>query len=228
MSTTSRSGKALRILAIILFGFASVVMLLGGIGTSCAAWAPQAFGSMAVLAQMQWLYITVSILTTALGVWGIYLTVALARGKGGSYRSALIMLLIGLVAAGAQMLASEALRGKSAPNNMRVYITLFTLVVLLLLRLPAVWKRMGFESAGGSGSAMAPTGAAMLVMGLVMLSVQYWAAAGHWIDGVNYADVWHTRLLIAGGLTTACGLALLVLRGVGREAITDRFLAASN
>jgi len=228
MSTTSRSGKALRILAIILFGFASVVMLLGGIGTSCAAWAPQAFGSMAVLAQMQWLYITVSILTTALGVWGIYLTVALARGKGGSYRSALIMLLIGLVAAGAQMLASEALRGKSAPNNMRVYITLFTLVVLLLLRLPAVWKRMGFESGGGSGSAMAPTGAAMLVMGLVMLSVQYWAAAGHWIDGVNYADVWHTRMLIAGGLTTACGLALLVLRGVGREAITDRFLAASN
>jgi len=228
MSTTSRSGKALRILAIILFGFASVVMLLGGIGTSCAAWAPQAFGSMAVLAQMQWLYITVSILTTALGVWGVYLTVALARGKGGSYRSALIMLLIGLVAAGAQMLASEALRGKSAPNNMRVYITLFTLVVLLLLRLPAVWKRMGFESAGGSGSAMAPTGAAMLVMGLVMLTVQYWAAAGHWIDGVNYADVWHTRLLIAGGLTTACGLTLLVLRGVGREAITDRFLAASN
>jgi len=75
---------------------------------------------------------------------------------------------------------------------------------------------------------MAPTGAAMLVMGLVMLSVQYWAAAGHWIDGVNYADVWHTRMLIAGGLTTACGLALLMLRGVGREAITDRFLAASN
>jgi hypothetical protein len=93
---------------------------------------------MAKLAPYQWLYILLMITATVVAIWGIFVTIALARGKQHAYRNALMVLALSALAAGVQTYASIALRGKGAPQNMRFYITLFTLVVFLILRLPPI------------------------------------------------------------------------------------------
>ncbi len=217
----STFGQALRVIAIVLFGLCSAVMLLGGIGTSCVAWAPLNFGErMAALASMQWLYILASITTTGLGVFGIWVTVALARGRRWSYRGALGMLIAGLALAGSQMIASEMLRGSSAPNNMRVYITIFTLAVFLLLRLPGLWNTLGgFTQPGGTDTPGAAAGAAIAVIGLAMLTVHLWAASTHTLGGVNYADVWHLPLTIGGSAITLIGLVVIGISALDVPAV---------
>ena len=61
------------------------------------------------------------------------------------------MLALSALFAGVQTFVSIALRGKGAPQNMRFYITTFTLVVFLILRLPPIWKLIGgFQAAGAT------------------------------------------------------------------------------
>ena len=82
--------------------------------------------SMAKLAPYQWLYILLMITATVVAIWGIFVTISLARGKRHAYRNALIVLALSALAAGVQTYASIVLRGKGAPQNMRFYITFFT------------------------------------------------------------------------------------------------------
>jgi hypothetical protein len=206
----STGGKILRTLAIILFAFATFFNLMGGIGTSCVALNPTRWSpSMAKLAPYQWLYILLMVTATVVAIWGIFVTIALARGKQHAYRNALIVLALSALAAGVQTYASIALRGKGAPQNMRFYITLFTLVVFLILRLPPIWKLFGGFQRGG-GDAATTVGLAAFVGGLVMLTTLLWATPTHiGPDGANWVNVLRLPLLAGGSLLAFGGAALV-------------------
>jgi hypothetical protein len=207
----SPGGKVLRIIAIILMAATAAFNLLGGIGTSCVALNPTGWSpAMAQLAPYQWLYILLVLVATATAIWGVVVTIALARGRTHAYRDALIVLVISALAAGVQTFVSQALRGKGAPQNMRFYLTLFTLAVMLLYRLPPVWKAIhGFQSARPRDFAT-PAGLAAFVGGLVAMTTPLWASPTHiGPDGANWVNLLRTPLMAAGAGLVASGWALV-------------------
>jgi len=215
-SQPSTGGKTLRTMAIILLAAATAFNLLGGIGTFCVATNPTGWGpSMAKLASMQWLYILLMVAAIAVSVWGVFVTVALARSQGRAYRNALIVLVASMVIAGVQTFVSIALRGKGAPQNMRFYLTSLVVIVFLLLRLPPVWKRIGGFTGGNTGDFGTPTGLAAFWGGLIVLTTPLWASPTHiGPDGAQWVSVIRTPLL-AGG-------ALLMIAGIGVSAWASR------
>ena len=147
---------------------------------------------MAKLAPYQWLYILLMLGATAVSIWGIVVTIGLARRKRQAYRDALIVLALSAVLAWVQTYASIALRGKGAPQNIRFYITTFTLVSFLLLRLPPIWKLIGGFQRGG-GDAVTAGGLAAFVGGVVLLTTPLWAGPTHLgPDGAQWVNVLRT------------------------------------
>ncbi|MFZ1401198.1 MAG: hypothetical protein WAS33_30120 [Candidatus Promineifilaceae bacterium] len=211
-------GKILRIIGIILLGVTAVFTLLGGIGTTCVALNAANYEGMEAIAQYQWLYIFYVLSGIVIGVLGIWVVVALVEGKANAYRHALIVLLAGLLIGGLHMATSRSLRGSSMPKDFIVYATGLTLVVFLLFRIPGIWKRLNLDGHDDPVTGLG-AGAALIVGGIATLTVQLWAGPTHIINGINYADVWHTPLTILGGLAVLLGSAVLgwfVLRGVER------------
>lgn len=204
-------GRILRMIGIILMALTVAFNLLGGIGTSCVALNPTGWSpAMAKLAPYQWLYVLLMIVATVTAIWGIVVTVALARGKPNAYRDTLIVLIISALAAGVQTFVSQALRGKGAPQNMRFYLTLFTLVVMLVFRLPPIWKAVGGFRRGGPRDFAAPAGLAAFAGGLVALLTPLWASPTHiGPDGENWVSALRTPLLAGGVALAALGVALV-------------------
>jgi len=210
-STLPPSGRILRIIGIILMALTVAFNLMGGIGTSCVALNPTGWSpAMAKLAPYQWLYVLLMIVATATAIWGIVVTVALARGKPNAYRDALIVLVISALAAGVQTFVSQVLRGKGAPQNMRFYLTMFTLAVMLLFRLPPIWKAIGGFRRAGPRDFATPAGLAAFAGGLVALTTPLWASPTHiGPDGSNWVSVLRTPLLAGGAALATLGVALV-------------------
>ena len=211
--------KFLRIVAIVLMSLTALFTIMGGAGTSCVALNPAGYGpKFAGIAPFQWLYILFVVVTLAIGVMGVRAVVLLSRGAGNAYRYALIALTAGAAVGIIHLVASRLLRGGSMPVDMVVYTTIVTLVVFLLIRIPAVWQGVNFEkpeSTNGSGKGAAA--AAMVACGLLALTIQFLMAPTHTIGGVNYADVWHWVLSGIGVALVAGGVGLFQ-----RDAIRSR------
>lgn len=201
-------GKLLRIVGLVLLAVTAVITLLSGIGTTCVALNPTKY-NMAAITPYQWLYILYVIAGIIIGVMGILATVALARSKPMAYRSALIALTLGLVTGGLHMATSRALRGSSMPLDFIVYATVVTLLYFLLLRIPGVWNQINLADKDDNTTGLG-AGVAMIVGGIVVLTVQLWAGPTHVINGINYADVWHTQMTVVGGTLTVLGASLLL------------------
>lgn len=215
-SRPSNGGRVLRTIAIILLALATSVNLLGGIGTFCVASNPTGWGpGMAKLASMQWLYILLMVAAIAVAVWGIAVTVALARGGGHAYRDALIVLIASMVIAGVQTFVSIALRGKGAPQNIRFYFTALVMIAFLLLRLPPLWQLIGgFTASAGKKGFATPTGLAAFWSGLIVLTAPLWASPTHiGPDGAQWVNVIRTPLLAGGALLALAGVGLVVWNG---------------
>ena len=106
MSSNSFIAKFLRFIGIVLMALTGGFTLLGGIGTSCAAFNPSGFGeSMAPLAKLQWLYILFVLTGIVIGVYGIRATIMLIKGSDKSYRNALYTLIAGVVLVCAGLMA---------------------------------------------------------------------------------------------------------------------------
>lgn len=207
---TKRTSRWLRVLGLVLLGLTVALTLLGGIGTSCVAFAAENFGPrMAALIPVKPIFQMLVVLSVGTGLFGLVATVRLGRGWRGAYRLTLIFLLAGLLTSGIQMYFSATLRGSTAPNNFRVYLTALTLVFMLALRLPGLWERTGFGGSGVSGAPGAGAGIALAITGLVTLTTPLWAGPSHMIDGANTVDVllW-PLILIGAGLLTAGVYAL--------------------
>jgi len=210
--------RALRIFAIILMSLTALFTILGGAGTTCVALNPTGFGGkFAGIAPLQWLYILLFVVgTLAIGVMGVRAVVLIVRGARNAYRTSLIALIAGAAVGIGHIAASRALRGGSMPVDMVVYATLVTLVVFLLIRIPAVWRGVNFEKperASGSGKGAAAV--ALAVCGLLALTIQLLMAPTHTIGGVNYADAWHITLTAIGATLLAWSAARF-LRGALR------------
>ena len=200
-----KSAKMVRILAIILLGLTAVMTLLGGTGTSCAAFSPEKY-EMFELIPYQWLYQVLVITTTAASLVGFWATYAFLRGRKHAYRGTVAFLVVGLVLGGIQMAASLNLRGKAAPTNMRVTLTAFTLLVFLLLRLPGIWTKV--NQAGKSEGPGTAAGLTLFLGGLLTLTTPVWAGPTHMLNGSNLVFVFQGPLLIGGSLMTLIGIVL--------------------
>lgn len=207
--------KILRVTAIVLLGITVAFTLLGAIGSTCAAFAPERYDSMLPLAPYKWLYQLLVIISLAAGLAGIRALISLVRNAPSSYRDTLIFLLVGGGAALVQVVASRLLRGKSMPTDIRLYVTLLTLLVFLLLRIPGIWQGVGFTR-GKSSPASLAGGIAAIVMGLLTLTVHLWAAPTHMLEGVNYADVWHVTLALLGWGLVLSGAGILIKRRMAK------------
>lgn len=207
MKPESGFSKFLRFVGILLMSITAGFTILGGAGTSCAALFPTKWESMAPLAPFQWLYILFVIVTIGIGVLGIRAVVMLAKGKKDAYKAALIALILGTVVGVIHIIVSRSLRGSSMPVDAVVYITVLTLVIFLIFRIPAIWQGVDYSKAprkeGKKGA-----GAASIVAGVLCLTIQFFMASTHTWDGVNYANAFHTTLTIVGSGLILFGLGL--------------------
>ncbi len=210
MAKNSSAAKLLRIFGIVLMGLTAFFTVASGAGTACVALAAGKFGAgMAPLAPYQWLYRIFVVVTLGIGILGAWAVYLLVKGRPKSYRHAVTALVLGIAVGAIHMLASRALRGKSMPTDAVVYTTVFTLIVFLLLRLPAIWQGVDFETPEKGGKTGGQAAAIVLaVCGLLTLTIQDWMAPTHTIGGVNHADAWHAALALLGGGLIVSGVFL--------------------
>jgi hypothetical protein len=200
--------KTLRFVGILFMGLTAAVTLIGGVGTTCVALNPTAYESMKAIAQVQWLYILYVLVGVALGILGIRSTIQLARKKAGAEKTALYVLIAGVVIGVIHMWTSRALRGSSMPVDGVVYITILTLIVFLIFRIPKI-RDMGLFEEDAAGSSDTAGGITAFAIGALVLTVQVWAGPTHLINGINYADAFHTAMLIAGISIMLYGIGLM-------------------
>lgn len=215
MTPSSGLAKFLRFVGILFMALTAGFTVLGGAGTSCAALAPTNWDSMAPLAPYQWLYILYVVVTIAIGILGIRAVVKLIRGAGDAYKAALIALVSGVVVGGIHIATSRALRGSSMPVDAVVGVTVITLVIFLLLRIPGVWQGVDFSKAPKKENRRGGGAAALVVAGLC-LSIQYWMAPTHTWNGINYADAFNFSMTASAVLLTVLGAGLLISSWVTR------------
>jgi hypothetical protein len=199
--------KTLKIVAIIFFALTASMNLLGGIGTTCAAFIDK-FSSVLGVLDYQWLYQIFVVTTVLLGIAGIWATVKLARGGKDVFRNALIILVIGTLLGGMHYYASMQIRGAAAPANVKFYLNLVTLVFFLVLGLPGMREKVDFTTGGGT-SEKGAGGMAAILSGGMTLSVFYWAAPSHTYQGVNWVELLDLSLFVLGFGFLAVGLGLV-------------------
>ncbi|MGC9400274.1 MAG: hypothetical protein ACP5HM_14220 [Anaerolineae bacterium] len=210
MTESKKPLKFVRGIAVVLMGLTVFFTLMGGAGTTCVAFGAEKYESMIALVPYKPLYQALVVLSLAAGIWGVPVTIALVRGGERAYRNALLMLFAGAVTSGIQMAVSQAVRGASAPANVRFYITAFTLAIFLLLRLPPMRERLDFRQPfrGGTSSA---GGAALIVCGVLALTTYSWAGSTHlaaWIDVLRGPLMVGGNAMVLGGLSLWIGAIL--------------------
>jgi len=206
-----KTGKIIRIAAIIIFGLTTAMNLLGGIGTSCVAFSNNVGYRMAFkeIMDVRWLYQALVVTTIVLGLAGVWGLVKLVKGGPKVFRNALIILGIGCVLGGIHYFASLALRGKAAPANVKFYLNVITLIVFLVLRLPGLRNKVNFNIPDGKSETKAGAGIATVISGLLCLTVFMWAGPSHTLNGENWTYVFYVPLVTIGTVLTLGGLGLV-------------------
>ena len=217
---TNKSGKAWRVAAIILVGLAAAMNLLGGIGTTCAAFFTKQYPPMWAVYDYQWLYQSFVVITVLVGLAGIWTVVKLIRGGKNAYRDAVIVLAIGSVVDIIHVIASLAILESATPINVVTGLTVLALLVMLYLGTPGMRQKVRFEREAGPVERAAAGGLAAIVTGLITLSTPIWAGPSHMFEGVNWVNLLLAPLMLAGGALLLIGvtrLGRLVLAGSLRE-----------
>jgi len=226
-----RTGKAIRITAIIFMGLTAAMNILGGVGTTCAAFSMKVEYRLAFkdLLDYRWLYQGLVVTTILIGIAGIWITVRLVRGGENVYRSTIIVLAIGTILAGIQYFASLSLRGKAAPANVKFYINVFTLLIFLLLSIPGLKEKVDFSKPTSKGEKAASSGIAAILVGVITLTIFSWAGPSHTFFGENWTYVFYTPLLISGiGLVLGGAATMMwaVKEIVQKEMVQDPILVS--
>lgn len=198
------------VLALFLTG-STVMTLLGAVGTACLAWNGQFYGP-----PFKWivpampLYQVMVYVSLAAGVGLAIVTYAFLRGDKWFYLGAMIFLVVGGGMAAYQMYMTSSLKGVSffqtAPTNVRFYITVATLIAFLIVRWPGIWNKSGLGRGGsGGGNFTAPTGMALMLIGVMLMTAPMWASPEHVIDGFNYVTTLQLPLFVDGLMLTLAG-----------------------
>jgi hypothetical protein len=219
----NKGSKALRLIAIILVGFTAAMNLLGGIGTTCAAFFTKKYPPMWSLIDFQWLYQVLVITTTLVGVAGIWTLIKLIRGGKRAYANTLIVLIVGAVLNVIHVVASTLLRGKATPADVVMGVNLVTLVVFLLLNTPGLREKVNFEGESDPKKSNLAGSVVAIVLGLLVLSTPLWAGPTHQFQGTNWVDLLIAPLVISGASLLAGGiLNLMHLKIEERKQIADQ------
>jgi hypothetical protein len=213
---SEKTGKVLRTVAIVFLGLTAAMNILGGIGTTCAA-----FGftmtyrrAFADLHEYKWLYQALVVTTVLIGIAGAWATYALAKGKNKAFRNTMIILVIGTILAGVQFYASMSLRGEATPANVKFLANAATLVYFLVLRIPSIWQHIDFSEPEERIDGATAGGMAAIVAGLLVLTVPVWAASSHTFEGTNWVHVLKQPLEVSGLLLVIGGIGLLAWVGI--------------
>jgi len=202
-------GKVLRIVGIILMALTGLVTVISGIGLYCAAFTPEQYAdTFSAIIPYKWLYQIFFVITVGVGIAALWATYGLIRGRTWSYKATIGSLAAIVIFATIHIITSRALRGKSMPNDLRLYIALFTLIVFLLFRIPRIWNLINTPSAT-SGSGRVATGAAAFVCGLITLTTPLWAVSDHMYNGFNLVNVLQVPLYVGGSALVLGGLWLI-------------------
>lgn len=208
-------GKVLRFIGIVLMGLTAVFTILGGVGTTCVALAAEKYDSMVAIVPYKWLYVIFVIATVAIGVMMARAVVLLIKGRSNAYRYSLISLVLGILVGGIHMAVSRSLRGSSMPVDAVVYTAVLTLIVFLIFRIPGVWEKVDFARARQDDSEKAG-GAAAIVSGALVLTIQFWMAPSHTMNGgINYGDAYHAIMAVSGFALVLLGISLLARAHLG-------------
>ena len=206
------SGKVLRVFAIVCMAMTAAMNILGGAGTTCAAFFTKNYPPYWVLIKpvnYLWLYQSFVITTIAIGIAGIAVTVGLLRGGKHAYRNTLIVLAIGTVLNAIHYFTSLTVIGKAAPANVVFYINVLTLIVFLILAIPGIRAMVDFSKSGKKTDKMTGGGVAAMVAGTVILSTPMWVGASHVYMGSNWVDVLALPIYFFGTILFLGGMALL-------------------
>ncbi|MFU8773383.1 MAG: hypothetical protein ACNA8H_13315 [Anaerolineales bacterium] len=217
--------KIFSIVAIVFMGLTAAMNILGGVGTSCAAFFTRDYPPMwnIIREDVQWLYQAFVIITVPLGIVGVWATINLIRRKRNSYRNALILLVLGSIVAGIHMYVSLDILGKAVPANMKFYSNAVTLLIFLIFLLPGIRGKIDFSKPSDDASMRIGGGLAAIMTGIITLTVALWAGPSHMFQGENWVLLLQLPLTLSG--------ALLILGGIGglipdkREKFS-RFLAS--
>jgi uncharacterized membrane protein len=206
------NGKILRVGAIILMAMTAAMNVLGGAGTSCAAFFTKNYPPYWVLIKpvdYRWLYQTFVVTTLIVGIAGIAATVGLVRGGKSAYRNTLIVLVIGTVLNAIHYYTSLTVIGKAAPANVVFYINALTLLVFLVLSIPGLRELVDFAKSSQGSDKAAGAGLAAMVAGIIILSTPMWVGASHIYMGNNWVYVFAWPIYISGTFLTVGGIGLL-------------------
>ena len=219
-----KTGKVLRSVGLIFFGLATAMNLLGGIGTTCAAFLTKQYPPYWALIKqdMQWLYQGLVITTVLIGLVGIWVLIELIRGKKNAFRNALIVLVIGTILSGIQFYYSMQLFGKATPANVKFFSNALTLILFLIFLIPGVRQKVSFTKHEGGTDKETAGGLAAIMVGILLLTTPIWAGPSHTYQGMNWVHLLQTELNISGILLTGGGIAILakVLFDVIRQELT--------
>lgn len=212
MSGTKWWGKTLRVLGIIFMGITALFTLMAGIGTTCVAVAAKNFGpKMAAIAPYSWLYILFVLLTTAIGVYMVKALIGLLKKKPQAYRDSIISLVLGIIIGVIHMIVSRSLRGSSMPTDGVVYVTVLTLIVFSIFKIPGIWQELHLDGTKPDDINRIATAFTLLLCGIVVLTAPIWGASTHIFveGGQNWANAWPTQMNMIGILLLATGIFTL-------------------
>lgn len=214
----NRLGASIRVVLVVLMAATTAMTLLGAVGTACLAWNGDKYGPA-----FKWIvpymanYQMVVYISLVAGVAASIVAYATARGDKWFYIGALITLVVAGGSAAYQMYMTSTLRDISffaaAPTNVRLYITLLTLIAYAIVRFPGIWKKSGLGNRNNKpGSPMAAGGVAMIVAGLLILTTPFWIGETHMLDGYNLVYTLEVPLLLDGTLLVLGGSGMLFAR----------------
>lgn len=210
--------RVVRAVVVALLAFTAVFNIAGGIGTSCVAIDATRFGSaMAVLAPYRWLYRAFSVLGLLTGVWEASATVTLIRRQftKRTWRGAIRSLVGGGIVAGAHTVASQLIRGSSAPANMRLA---FTVLMLLIMWALDPWVAEGAPPdtedglEGDDGGIATPAAAGFFTAGAVLIGMERMVRGTHLLGGTDYSSAFRALLMPVGIALIVAGAAVMVMR----------------
>jgi len=209
-----KSGLVWRSVLVIAMGLSTAMTLLGAVGTACPAWNAPFYG-----AGYKWLvpymptyqnFVYVSLLA---GVAMTLVCYAIARGDRWFYIGGLITLLVGGGAAAMQMYYTSSLKEipflATPPTSIRFYITAATLILFVFIRIPGIWNSLNSKSASGRGNLGLPTGAALIVAGVAMVTTPLWAGPSHMIEDQNMVLTLVVPLILDGAAMIVGGVLLV-------------------
>lgn len=207
---------------VVLLSLVTVFNILGGIGGICVSFGTEKYKPAVPYIPFQHIYQPATLTILVVGFLTMLVAYAFLRGERWAMGSAIGLVIISAIATYVKMHYSIQIRGSSAPGNVRFYIDVVTLIFLLVMMIPAIYRRIDWtRPLGNFSSYSTPGGVALLASGLITLTSPWWAGQSHTIAGVNYArEVWVPLVSVGGSMFLAGGLILIALRrGVDLDAV---------